>query len=214
MRWPDSGIQGPTASPLMPTTSDPAGSERLVYERALPAVPIAVGWMRRELDAALERMGVVGEKRHDVSLVLSEAAANVVVHAYSGPPPGLLYALAVASAGDLRLDVFDVGQGMVPRATSPGLGVGLALMARLSDGLEISSNENGGMQVSALFRGIGGAAPVPERSRAQALADYVDALGAVSSALREDTRALHGQAVTAIAKARELRAERQRGRLA
>jgi anti-sigma regulatory factor (Ser/Thr protein kinase) len=195
----------------MPTISDPAGSERLVYERALPAVPIAVGWMRRELDRVLERMGVGGERRHDVSLVLSEAAANVVVHAYSGTPPGLLYALAVVSGGDLRLDVFDAGEGMVPRATSPGLGVGLALMARLSDGLEIASNDSGGMQVSAVFRGVGGTPPSGGRSRAEELADYVDALRATASELQDDTRALRAQAETAISRARDLRTERRRG---
>jgi serine/threonine-protein kinase RsbW len=191
-----------------------AGTERLVYERTLPAVPIAVGWMRRELDTVLEQMGVRKQRRHDVALVLSEAAANVVIHAYGGARPGLLCALAVLSEGDLRLDVFDAGQGMTPRASSSGLGVGLALMARVSDALELAANESGGMQVSALFHDVDGVPSARGRSNSEELADYVDALKAQSLELGESTRALSAEAKVAAAQARRLCHERRRSRLA
>jgi anti-sigma regulatory factor (Ser/Thr protein kinase) len=184
--------------------------ERLVYERALPAVPLAVGRMRHELDAALQRLGVPRVRRHDVSLVLTEAAANVVVHAYADASPGLLYTLASISGANLLLDVFDRGRGMVPNAQSPGLGVGLALMAQLTDGLDIAPNGGGGLQVMAVFRGVSAAeAPDPaESSRAERLREYADALADARTALREDRRVLMAEAEAAIAHAQALRAER------
>lgn len=182
--------------------------ERLVYERALPAVPVAVGRMRREADAALVRLDVPQIRRHDVALVLSEAAANVVVHAYAGAPPGLLYTMLAVSGPNLLLDVCDFGRGMVPNAESPGLGVGLALMAQLADGLDIVPNEDGGLRVTAVFRGVPepGAEPPPSGpSHTERLEAYVDALRAATDG---DGAALRAEAEAAITHAALLRAER------
>jgi anti-sigma regulatory factor (Ser/Thr protein kinase) len=182
--------------------------ERLVYERALPAVPVAVGRMRHEADAALERLAVPKLRRHDVALVLSEAAANVVVHAYVGEPPGLLYTLLAVSGPNLLLDVCDRGRGMVPNPDSPGLGVGLALMAQLSDGLDIVPKEEGGLRVTAVFRGVPepGIEPPPSGpSHDERLEDYVAALREVSDG---DGAALQAEAEAAITHARLLRTER------
>ena len=196
---------------MTPTPQSAGTPERLVYERALPAVPVAVGWIRRELDGVLDGLGVTRARRHDVSLVLTEAAANVVVHAYQGPGPGLLYTMALLSCTGLRVEVFDSGQGMVAAAPSQGLGVGLALMARLADGLEISTNDAGGMQVSATFCDITGLpSELARRNRTERLADYVELLRTESAVLREDTRALIAEAEQALDRARELRDERCR----
>jgi serine/threonine-protein kinase RsbW len=187
----------------------PSGGEpeRLVYERALPAVPLAVSRMRHELDAALERLAVSRLRRHDVALVLTEAAANVVVHAYAGAPPGLLYTVAALSGPSLSLHVFDRGRGMVPNAHSPGLGVGLALMAHLTDGLDIVPNGEGGVTVTALFRGIASPAPAPATAaplaptlaeRVQAYADTLpdgvpDRIAAAETAIAQAQRLRDGQ---------------------
>jgi anti-sigma regulatory factor (Ser/Thr protein kinase) len=182
--------------------------ERLVYERALPAVPVAVGRMRHEADAALERLAVPKLRRHDVALVLSEAAANVVVHAYVGEPPGLLYTLLAVSGPNLLLDVCDRGRGMVPNPDSPGLGVGLALMAQLSDGLDIVPKEEGGLRVTAVFRGVPepGIEPPPSGpSHDERLEDYLAALREVTDG---DGAALQAEAEAAITHARLLRTER------
>jgi anti-sigma regulatory factor (Ser/Thr protein kinase) len=40
--------------------------------------------------------------------------------------------------GDLRVTVIDEGREMVPRADTPGVGLGVGLMGRLSDELEIT----------------------------------------------------------------------------
>jgi anti-sigma regulatory factor (Ser/Thr protein kinase) len=188
----------------------PSGGEpeRLVYERALPAVPIAVGRMRHEADAALERLAVPRVRRHDVALVLSEAAANVVVHAYAGAPPGLLYTLLAVSGPNLLLDVCDRGRGMVPNPESPGLGVGLALIAQLADGLDIAPNEEGGLRVTAVFRGIldpEAELPPSGPSHAERLEDYIEAL---REATGGDGDAVRVEAEAAITHARLLRTGR------
>jgi anti-sigma regulatory factor (Ser/Thr protein kinase) len=193
--------------PESPTDEQP---ERLVYERVLPAVPTSVSFMRRELDTALERIDVPPVRRRDVALVLTEAAANVVVHAYSGGSPGLVYALAALTAAGLELDVYDRGHGMVPGGHSAGLGVGLALMSRLADGLDIAPIEGGGLRVTALFRGVAPPVvpPPPEPSRSERERDYVAALAETHAALREQTRALMADARDAVAHARDLRRTR------
>jgi len=184
--------------------------ERLVYERVLPAIPTSVGFMRRELDAALERIDVPRLRRHDVALVLTEAAANVVVHAYPSAAPGLLYALVALTAEGLELDVYDQGRGMVPGSRSSGLGVGLALMARLADDLEIAPSEGGGLKVTAVFGDVESAAPRPVRepTRGQRERDYLAALAETHAALREETLALTNEAEQAIAHAQRLRRAR------
>jgi hypothetical protein len=45
--------------------------------------------------------------------------------------------------GELVIDIVDDGEGMHPRADSPGLGLGLSLMATVSDRLEILQGEPG-----------------------------------------------------------------------
>src|SRR4051794_6323594 len=197
----------------MPTQPEADAGAALVYERVLPAVPTAVGSIRRELDAALARIEVPPLRRHDVALVLTEAAANVVVHAYGDvPTPGPLYALAAMTGPNLRLDVFDRGRGMTPGSESPGLGVGLALMARLSDGLDITPAEGGGLKVTAIFRGV---TPVPalpdppaERSRSERARDYVAALLGTSAALQQQTRTLTAEADAALVYSQEMRRAR------
>ena len=179
--------------------------ERLVYERALPAIPTTVSRMRHELDAALVALEVPRVRRHDVALVLTEAAANVVVHAYAGAPPGLLYTLAALSGPNLLVDVFDRGRGMVPNRESPGLGVGLALMAQLADALDIVPNEEGGLRVTAVFRGVPMSAaglPAAGPSRDERLRDYALALG------NGDPDAHLTEAEVAITHAQLLRSER------
>jgi anti-sigma regulatory factor (Ser/Thr protein kinase) len=185
---------------------------RLVYERVLPAVPTAVGQLRRELDAALARLDVSSVRRHDVALVLTEAAANVVVHAYPGAArPGLVYTLAALTGPTLEVDVFDAGGGMVPGAQSPGLGVGLALMARLADGLDITPNADRGLKVTAVFRDIATPrAPASDNGapRAEHVNEYVAAMLGAHETLRGQTRALMAEAEAAVATAERLRRAR------
>ena len=126
-------------------------NDSLVYERSLPAEPVSVGTLRRELADALGPLGLGEDRLADIALVVSEALTNAAMHAYISMTPGSMTLVAAVSGGSLRVTVTDEGRGMVPRTDSPGLGLGLGVMSRLADALEISSPGGRGTEVSLSF---------------------------------------------------------------
>jgi anti-sigma regulatory factor (Ser/Thr protein kinase) len=72
-----------------------------------------------------------------VALVVSEAVTNVVLHAYRDRDPGRVLLEAAVADGLLTIVVTDDGIGMSPRANSPGLGLGLALIRRLAEDVDV-----------------------------------------------------------------------------
>jgi serine/threonine-protein kinase RsbW len=75
-----------------------------------------------------------------VGLVVSEAVTNVVLHAYRDRDPGSVRMQATVAGGLLTVVVADDGIGMAPRSDSPGLGVGLALIRRLAEDMNVESD--------------------------------------------------------------------------
>jgi anti-sigma regulatory factor (Ser/Thr protein kinase) len=191
--------------------------ERRIYEALLPAVPGSVSRIRWDLDRVLSREGVARQRREDIALVLTEAAANVVVHAYVGRPPGPLYASGQLTGQALIILVVDYGRGTGSRSHSGGAGVGLSVMDELADALLVRSNEpEPGTTVEAVFEGIGRANAVPSRGtdaveRAQMLGEYLRVLSGAHASLRQDTEAVLAQANHVLAYARRCQRERQRG---
>jgi anti-sigma regulatory factor (Ser/Thr protein kinase) len=94
--------------------------------------------------AAIAReCGLSDERVDDVRLAVSEAVSNVVQHAYDGQEPGQVIATADVAEGTLRIVIADSGGGLVPRSRSPGLGLGLPLMAHVADTIDVISNDPG-----------------------------------------------------------------------
>jgi anti-sigma regulatory factor (Ser/Thr protein kinase) len=124
------------------------------FGRTVPAVPENVAPIRHAIVALAERLGADEDVRTDIALAVGEACANVVVHAY---PPGdvgplVVHAARAEDADDLVITVIDQGQGMAPRPDSPGLGLGLPLIANLSDRLEIHDGPDGsGTELTMAF---------------------------------------------------------------
>jgi hypothetical protein len=67
------------------------------------------------------------------------------------PDPGLLTVEAYRERRDFVVTVSDAGAGMAPRADSPGLGLGVALIARLTHRMEIKSNDPIGSKLLMAF---------------------------------------------------------------
>lgn len=109
-------------------------------EHCLPARPASIGPLRRALVAYAESNGASEQQREDIALAVSEALSNVVVHAYVGSDsPGDIRLEAWMEDDALHVAVCDDGIGMVPRLDSPGLGLGLAIIGRMCDHLQLES---------------------------------------------------------------------------
>ena len=120
--------------------------------RSWPAVVDVVGPIRRAvLDFARDAGG--GQRALDhIGLAASEAVTNSVLHAYAeDDAPGTVTIVALVHGRQLRLDVVDDGCGMRPRIDSPGLGLGLPLIAQLADDVQITDEPGGGTRVKMRF---------------------------------------------------------------
>lgn len=98
-----------------------------------------VGEVRRAVAEFAREHGASLRALESVSLAVSEALTNVVVHAYRDEPaPGPVLVVVVVQDDRLTVTVADEGCGMTPRADSPGLGLGMGLMARMADTFEVT----------------------------------------------------------------------------
>jgi anti-sigma regulatory factor (Ser/Thr protein kinase) len=115
-----------------------------------PAVPDSVPLARRELVRFAAAAGTAGDQLESVRLSVSEALTNVVMHAYRDGV-GQIHVTADLAGGELWVLIADDGHGLRPHNDSPGLGVGLALIAKSSDGLTIMNRSGGGTEVRMCF---------------------------------------------------------------
>jgi serine/threonine-protein kinase RsbW len=113
------------------------------FGRTVPAVPENVASLRHAVVDLAARAGADADVRTDLALAVGEACANVVVHAYPPGDVGPLIVHAEVKTEQIHVHVCDQGQGMTPRPDSPGLGLGLPLIANLSDRLEIRDGDGG-----------------------------------------------------------------------
>jgi anti-sigma regulatory factor (Ser/Thr protein kinase) len=120
-------------------------------EITLPARAENVGVVRHVLGGVGDTLAIDPEILDDIRLAVSEACTNAVVHAYADQPAGHIDVLVATGGDELEVVVRDHGRGMAPRADSPGLGVGLPLIASLTRALELSSTDGGGTEVRMQF---------------------------------------------------------------
>jgi anti-sigma regulatory factor (Ser/Thr protein kinase) len=110
-------------------------------ELVLPARPENVGVVRHVLGGMADALEIDPEALGNLRLAVSEACTNVVVHAYGDGErtPGLLEVEVTVDRPLLHVVVRDRGRGLAPRPDSPGMGMGLPLIAAVSDSVEIDS---------------------------------------------------------------------------
>jgi anti-sigma regulatory factor (Ser/Thr protein kinase) len=119
--------------------------------RRLSARPDQVRVIREEVKAYAVENGAADPNA--VALAVSEAVTNAIVHAYvDAPEPGEIEVIAKMVPGDgLEVFVCDDGRGMLPRHDSPGVGLGLPLVATLAESFEVQARSGGGTQVRMAF---------------------------------------------------------------
>jgi serine/threonine-protein kinase RsbW len=115
------------------------------------AVPSAVARARSAVVRLAEREGASESLRSALVLAVSEACSNVVMHAYADAP-GHFEVRAGRVDDLLSVEVRDSGGGMRPRVDSPGLGLGLPLIARLADRFEIEHPDGQGVVMRMHFQ--------------------------------------------------------------
>lgn len=98
-------------------------------------------------------LGASSEIGDAVRLAVGEALTNVVMHAYVGREAGKMTVEAWLDADDhLTVRVLDEGHGLIPRTDSPGLGLGMGVMAQMSDDFRVANREGTpGTSVSLRF---------------------------------------------------------------
>jgi serine/threonine-protein kinase RsbW len=110
-------------------------------ELALTARAENIAVVRYALGGFGEAFAVPESKLSDIRLAVTEACANVVVHAYPDGHSGTMEVIASKDEDTLTVLVRDWGRGIGPRPDSPGLGLGLSLIAALADSVQLAHGE-------------------------------------------------------------------------
>lgn len=129
--------------------------DRPEVQLALPARAEGVAVVRQALSGLADALAIEPDVLADMKMAVTEACTNVVLHAYSEAeePGGLDVGLSADDVG-LTVVVGDSGSGIRPhprRAGTPALGLGLPLIAALSDSFELRGSTGGGTEVQMTF---------------------------------------------------------------
>src|SRR3954469_17595275 len=137
-------MRGPMSTPSLredwgyriPTRSTPSP-----VRLALPARARNIAVVRRALEAIADELALPRRLIEDMRLAVTEACANVVRHAYADGEADRENALRVEllpRRRGMRVVVEDHGRGLRPSPDRGGPGLGLSLIAALTEELEIT----------------------------------------------------------------------------
>jgi anti-sigma regulatory factor (Ser/Thr protein kinase) len=121
---------------------------------SMPARPEGVGVVRQALAGMADALDFEHQVLADMKMAVTEACTNVVVHAYDDDHDGTLEVEMLASEDGLTIVVRDHGSGIHPRPARSGpaaLGLGLPLIAALSDSFELRGSAGHGTEVRMTF---------------------------------------------------------------
>jgi serine/threonine-protein kinase RsbW len=120
----------------------------------MPARAEGVAVVRQALAGIADALAVDAAVLADMKMAVSEACTNVVVHAYDSSDGTLEVDMSADDVG-VTIRVRDHGRGIQAQATNPrdvpALGLGLPLIAALSDTFEVQGAEGEGTEVRMTF---------------------------------------------------------------
>jgi serine/threonine-protein kinase RsbW/stage II sporulation protein AB (anti-sigma F factor) len=122
------------------------------FERTFAARPESVAAARRAVLEAALSAGVPTDSLHDIRLAVSEAVSNAVIHGYRDGGAGAIGVVTETYDSRLRVVVRDDGCGMSPHVGSDGAGLGLRLIAALTESVAVRPTRLGGTEVCMTFR--------------------------------------------------------------
>jgi anti-sigma regulatory factor (Ser/Thr protein kinase) len=123
---------------------------RTSLRETYPAVDSSVVDARRALAEFAAAAGASEEQVDAVRAAASEALTNVVLHAYPARL-GHVHVIARLAGGELWVLIADNGCGLHTGRESGGLGLGLALIARMTDGFSVVERSSGGTEMRMRF---------------------------------------------------------------
>ena len=116
------------------------------------AVPQSARDARQAIREHAMSHGAAAEVQDAIALCVTEAVTNAVVHAYRDrPQPGQVEVEAWRLDDAMCVFIRDQGSGLTPRYDSPGLGLGMPLMASLAERFEIRTATGGGTEIMLRF---------------------------------------------------------------
>jgi serine/threonine-protein kinase RsbW len=118
---------------------------------ALPARAENIAIVRHAFGALGDAYALDAQVLSDIRLAVTEACTNVVVHAYPDGGEGPMEVLATLLGDELTVVVRDEGRGIGPRPDSPGLGLGLPLIASLTESVQLGRDEEERTEVRMTF---------------------------------------------------------------
>jgi serine/threonine-protein kinase RsbW len=128
-------------------------SDRPEVVLTMPARAEGVGVVRQALAGMADALDFEAPVLADMKMAVTEACTNVVVHAYDAQD-GILEVEMRAGEEGLTIVVRDHGSGIQPRparSEPAALGLGLPLIAALSDAFELRGSAGRGTEVRMTF---------------------------------------------------------------
>jgi serine/threonine-protein kinase RsbW len=115
----------------------------------LPARPENVAVVRHVLGALAEALRLPDDVVDDMRLAVTEACTNVVRHAYVDE--GTIDVVMRPRGNALEVVVSDTGRGIGPSPDTDGPGLGLPLIAALTESLEVQRSVGAGSRLVMRF---------------------------------------------------------------
>ncbi len=129
-----------------------ARADRCCRHERFEAHPRSVARARDAVTEFAAGHGASASQCKAIALAISEAVANAIVHAYAGGDDDAVVELRACMDEQALVAVIrDDGVGIGHARPSDGLGLGLPLIARLSDELQIESRSSPGTSVRMTF---------------------------------------------------------------
>jgi anti-sigma regulatory factor (Ser/Thr protein kinase) len=118
----------------------------------VPAEASQLAGIRERVRRFAHRAGITPADTEAAVLAASEAAGNVILHAYPGRgEPGPVRMEMSVTGTSLTLSVGDDGVGWRGRSDSPGAGLGLGIIDRLTAERSMTAGRDGGTHLMMRF---------------------------------------------------------------
>jgi anti-sigma regulatory factor (Ser/Thr protein kinase) len=113
--------------------------------------PAEVPRVRHEVSRFVSGLaGLPSARLPDLDLAVSEAVTNALVHGNRGCVREPI-TVDVRVNGSVQVVVRDRGVGMSPHPESPGAGLGLSILGKLADRMELRAADDGGTELRIVF---------------------------------------------------------------